>query len=200
MTEIPPPPAYAPTAGLPVQWWRLPAAPAPEPRPRIPDWRDPHKPDPAELLAELDAATDEDDQADEDEAPQAPDEPDHPDPEQTPDPTPPTPPTRKHTTNPITLNHRHQQLIYNATAAATGWWTGAGPWALNLMHTYGRDATTDGITAGLICITLTLPIDIRTRHWRHDTHPLLRALGWTARIPLATTTLALALYTPNATL
>ncbi|WP_406462985.1 hypothetical protein OHB07_16230 [Streptomyces sp. NBC_00111] len=92
---------------------------------------------------------------------------------------------------PAALSPRTRSLIYNATAAATGWGTGLLDRCSDALTTCGAEA---GIGPALIlgigsCITLAHFWDRRTRHW-------WIGLAWAARVPLATAITALALYAP----
>lgn len=92
---------------------------------------------------------------------------------------------------PAALSPRTRSLIYNATAAATGWGTGFLDRCSDALATCGAEA---GIGPALIlgigsCLILAHFWDRRTRHW-------WIGLAWVARVPLATAITALALYAP----
>lgn len=91
--------------------------------------------------------------------------------------------------------------IYNVAAAGAGYVIGIAPWALERLGHYGHTDPREGVVIGAGLIVVCAVAEIRTHRWRgHDRHPVVRALGWIARIPLASAVLALALYGPNATL
>ncbi|WP_055591136.1 hypothetical protein [Peterkaempfera griseoplana] len=98
------------------------------------------------------------------------------------------------------LTRRRRHLLYNGAAAAVGWWSGLGPWCQHLIADFGHGSVRDGLTCGALCLFAALPIDLRTHAWRGAGYPLVRALGWVGRIPLATAVVAVALYGPDAVL
>lgn len=96
---------------------------------------------------------------------------------------------------------RLRTVLYNATAAGAGWWLGLGPWMFQGITQYGAHDVARGVWVGVGLALFSLIAEWKTHTWRHPGRaPLVRALGWAGRIPLATALLALALYGPDATL
>lgn len=92
-------------------------------------------------------------------------------------------------------------VTYNGAAAAAGWAAGIGPWMHESLMYYGATDTANGVWVGCGVIGVTLVLEMRTHGWRDPgRHPVWRLLGWSARIPLASAVLALALYGPDASL
>lgn len=92
----------------------------------------------------------------------------------------------------IALSPRTRKLLYNASAAGTGW-------ALGLYHQFAaaiadcghQTGTSGALTLGIGGSLLIAHVwDRRTRHWWGP-------LAWCARIPLATALLALLLWAPG---
>ncbi|MFD3517729.1 hypothetical protein [Streptomyces sp. NPDC058657] len=91
--------------------------------------------------------------------------------------------------------------LYNTGAAGVGYAVGIVPWALGRLTHYGAADPREGVVIGLGLIAVCAVAEIRTRRCRNREQPaLVQLVGWIARVPLASTVLALALYGPNATL
>ncbi|MFJ6215024.1 hypothetical protein ACIQGZ_17065 [Streptomyces sp. NPDC092296] len=223
---IPPPPDYAPTAGAPVEWWRLPepaTTSSTPPQTGNGYWQDRY-PIGFDILAKPNPPQSQDSPEGEPEEQPAPAatptlEATEEDPAATPeregDPLEPAAPAEPWvdpapgvaqpgfaTFTSAAPRHdlaaRRRQILYSGSAAATGWWLGIGPWCHQLMTYYGQGDVPQGLTAGAITLAAALPTDMYARRWRHQDYPLLRALGWAARVPLAAAVLAVCLYTPDA--
>lgn len=96
---------------------------------------------------------------------------------------------------------RMRWLAYNGSAAAAGWWLGIEQWCADGIAQYGRADVGEGVWVGVGLIVACLVLELRSHGMRHPGRaPLIRFLGWTLRIPLASAVLALALYGPNAAL
>lgn len=97
---------------------------------------------------------------------------------------------------------RIRWVAYNGAAAAAGWWLGIEQFCAQGIAESGRaGGVPEGVWVGIGLILGTLPIELFTHRLRDPgRHRFIRALGWTARIPLAAAVLALALYGPNAAL
>ncbi|MGW9299407.1 hypothetical protein ACWHA3_01090 [Streptomyces cyaneofuscatus] len=97
---------------------------------------------------------------------------------------------------------RLRAVLYNATAAAAGWYLGLGPWMFQGITHYGQAHNVQrGVWVGAGLTLFSLAVEARTHAWRRPDRPVLtRAAGWAGRIPLATALSALALYGPDATL
>lgn len=92
------------------------------------------------------------------------------------------------------LSPKSRALLYNASAAGAGWGLGLyQQCAASLADCGTRYSTSGALTLGIGgCLLVAHFWDRRTRHW-------WPGLAWAARIPLATTILALALWAPAAT-
>ncbi|MFB7440229.1 hypothetical protein ACFC01_18030 [Streptomyces mirabilis] len=92
------------------------------------------------------------------------------------------------------LSPKTRAALYNASAAGAGW--GLGLYhqvAASIADCGTRYSTSGALTLGIgSCLLIAHVWDRRTRHWQPA------ALAWAARIPLATTILALALWAPRA--
>ncbi|MFH9761333.1 hypothetical protein ACH4MJ_04260 [Streptomyces anulatus] len=114
--------------------------------------------------------------------------------------TPPHPPRRNPAAQHLDQHPRLRKTLYNATAAAAGWWCGLGPWMANGITHYGTHDVQRGIWVGVGLTLISLVVEWRTHTWRSPDRAILpRIAGWAGRIPLATALLALALYGPDAT-
>lgn len=85
-----------------------------------------------------------------------------------------------------------RRLLYNVSAAGTGWLLGLYDqfaWAINDL---GHDSIGGALVLGIgSCLLIAHVWDRRTRHW-------WSGVAWAARIPLATAICALALWAPAA--
>jgi hypothetical protein len=92
------------------------------------------------------------------------------------------------------ISPKTRALLYNASAAGAGWGLGLyQQCAASLADCGTRYSTSGALTLGIgTCLLVAHLWDRRTRHW-------WAGLAWAARIPLATTILALALWAPAAT-
>jgi hypothetical protein len=92
------------------------------------------------------------------------------------------------------ISPKTRALLYNASAAGAGWGLGLyQQCAASLADCGTRYSTSGALTLGIgTCLLVAHVWDRRTRHW-------WAGLAWAARIPLATTVLALALWAPAAT-
>lgn len=97
---------------------------------------------------------------------------------------------------------RVRWLAYNGSAALAGWWLGIEQWCTQGITESGLDGGVhEGVWVGVGLILATCLLELRTHGMRAPGRPpLIRALGWATRIPLASAVLALALYGPNAAL
>lgn len=102
-----------------------------------------------------------------------------------PQPTLPTLPARP------ALSDGTKRLLYNVSAAGTGYYVGLAPTIGDLIESCGQETSIGGalVLGAGICLGVAAMWDCRTRHW-------YRPLAWTARIPLASALTALALYAP----
>lgn len=102
----------------------------------------------------------------------------------------PTPATTKLPARPA-LSNGTKRLLYNVSAAGTGYHLGLTPTIGDLIEACGQATSIGGALAlgAGICLGIAAMWDCRTRHW-------YRPLAWTARIPLASALTALALYAP----
>lgn len=93
------------------------------------------------------------------------------------------------------LNKQHAaRTAYWASAAGAGWLLGAGPWFLACLNFYIGGGFY-GTAVLVVLALLILTVDSRTHALRGPgRHPVARAAGWVARIPLASALLAIALY------
>jgi hypothetical protein len=84
-----------------------------------------------------------------------------------------------------------QKLLYNATAAAAGYFVGLTPQISDAIESCGREASIGAalILGGTVCLITAHLWDRKTRHWWFP-------LAWAARIPLMSAITALALYAP----
>ncbi|MFJ2067090.1 hypothetical protein ACIOIM_29385 [Streptomyces albidoflavus] len=95
---------------------------------------------------------------------------------------------------------RRDRVLYiaaNAAAAGAGWWLGLGPWLDDCLTYYLPRPGGGWITLAVLTVGI-VAVDARTHGLRgRHRHPLVAALGWAGRIPLATAVLAIALYNTN---
>jgi|GEM_PF-6720587 len=93
----------------------------------------------------------------------------------------------------LTLAPRTRVLLYNGTAAATGWALGLEPlmrgWITQCGHDTGHTSAALILGVGMTAL-IGHQVDRRTRHWWPP-------LAWVCRIPLASALLALGLYAPG---
>lgn len=91
------------------------------------------------------------------------------------------------------LSPKTRAALYNASAAGAGWGLGLYHHAAAALADCGQQYSSSGaLTLGIgSCLLIAHVWDRRTRHW-------WAGLAWAARIPLATTILALALWAPAA--
>ncbi|TLQ45773.1 hypothetical protein [Streptomyces marianii] len=90
---------------------------------------------------------------------------------------------------------RLRHLAYNAAAAWAGWLLGIVDWASAGIAHYGAHSTQRGVWVGIGLCLLACGIEWRTHGLRAPgRHTVVRVAGWAARIPLASTALALALW------
>jgi len=91
------------------------------------------------------------------------------------------------------ISPKTRAALYNASAAGAGWGLGLyQQCAASLADCGQRYSTSGALTLGIgACLLVAHVWDRRTRHW-------WVGLAWAARIPLATTILALALWAPAA--
>lgn len=89
------------------------------------------------------------------------------------------------------LSDGTKRLLYNITAAGTGYWLGPTQTIGSWIESCGRETSIGGalVLGGGICLAIAM-WDRRTRHWQPG------LLAWIARIPLASALTALALYAP----
>lgn len=89
------------------------------------------------------------------------------------------------------LSNGTKRLLYNTSAAGTGYYLGLAPTIGDLIESCGQETSIGGalVLGAGICLGIAAMWDCRTRHW-------YRPLAWTARIPLASALTALALYAP----
>jgi hypothetical protein len=94
---------------------------------------------------------------------------------------------------------RVQYLAYNGAAAGVGWWLGMGPAITSALA--GADTTRNGVWMGAGLILIAAVAELPTAWMRSPhRHRAIRAVGWCFRIPTATATAALLLFTPDAAL
>ena len=85
-----------------------------------------------------------------------------------------------------------RRLLYNATAAGTGWLLGLYDQFARAIADCGQQSISGALVLGLGGTALIAHVwDRRTRHW-------WPGIAWAARIPLATAILAVALWAPAA--
>lgn len=153
------------------------------------DWWQPQQPPPSADTEPTDTEPDEEEQPDNDDEPSKP-------PVFAPQPgyypQPHMPAAVDRARGQIALSPRTRKLLYNASAAGTGW-------ALGLYHQFAaaiadcghQTGTSGGLALGVGGSLLIAHVwDRRTRHWWPP-------IAWCARIPLATALLALLLWAPG---
>ncbi|MET9734305.1 hypothetical protein ABZZ79_27800 [Streptomyces sp. NPDC006458] len=93
----------------------------------------------------------------------------------------------------VPLSPKTRSALYNASAAGAGWALGLYDQAATALADCGSNYSIGGaLVLGVGgCLLIAHAWDRRTRHW-------WPGLAWAARIPLATTILALALWAPAA--
>ena len=182
------PPDRRPAPRIP-DWWRQPTTELPDPEPEPEP-----KPKP-EQEPEPEQGNDEPDPEPSSEKPEAEDE--SPasgrfDPQPGYWPRPHTPAFINRARPDTALSPRTRRLLYNASAATTGWALGLyHPLAAAIADCGQHYSTSGAIVLGTSSSLLIAHLwDRRTRHWWPP-------LAWCARIPLATTLLALALWAPG---
>ena len=85
-----------------------------------------------------------------------------------------------------------RRLLYNATAAGTGWWLGLYQEFADAIADCGQQSIGGALVLAAVSTALIAHLwDRRTRHW-------WPGIAWAARIPLATALLAVALWAPAA--
>jgi len=91
------------------------------------------------------------------------------------------------------LSPKTRAALYNISAAAAGWGLGLYHQCAHAIADCGQQTSTaGGLTLGIgACLLIAHLWDRRTRHW-------WPGIAWAARIPLATTVVALALWAPAA--
>jgi hypothetical protein len=91
------------------------------------------------------------------------------------------------------IGPKTRRLLYNASAAGAGWGLGLYQQCAHALADCGANYSISGaLTLGVgACLLVAHVWDRRTRHW-------WPGLAWAARIPLATTLCALALWAPAA--
>lgn len=91
------------------------------------------------------------------------------------------------------ISPRTRKALYNASAAGAGWGLGLYQQCAHAIADCGQQTSTIGaLTLGIgSCLLIAHVWDRRTRHW-------WPGIAWVARIPLATTVLAVALWAPAA--
>lgn len=91
------------------------------------------------------------------------------------------------------IGPKTRRLLYNGSAAGAGWGLGLYQQCAHALADCGQQYSISGaLTLGIgTCLLIAHLWDRRTRHW-------WPGIAWAARIPLATTVLALALWAPAA--
>lgn len=96
---------------------------------------------------------------------------------------------------------RARWLLYNASAAAAGWWLGIERFCAEGIAASGRTSVEEGVWVGVGLILAAFVLELAGHRFRGaGAHPIGRLIGWALRVPLASAALALALYGPDAAL